>query len=243
MLESTPNGGQLQLRAWVAEQLRAAISEGRLRPGEWLRQERLARELGVSHMPVREALKQLAAEGLIEYLPYRGMRVVEFTPEDIEDIYAVRAALEARAARAAAGRLTPEQIAELRELVAAMQASQAPDQIEQNRVLNRRFHQLIYQASGRAYLTRALSQMWAWFPTMFLSTYPVTARTPLAGREADVDEHVAITEALAAGDADLAERLVYDHVLHAGQQLVAMLRSSESANQRMSESANQRINE
>ena len=52
---------QRQLRAWAADQLRAAISEGRLQPGEWLRQERLARELGVSHMPVREALKELAA--------------------------------------------------------------------------------------------------------------------------------------------------------------------------------------
>lgn len=235
MSDATPNGGHLQLRAWVADQLRAAISEGRLRPGEWLRQERLARELGVSHMPVREALKQLAAEGLIEYLPYRGMRVVEFTPEDIEDLYAARAALEGRAARAAATRLTPEQLAELRALVAQMGASQAPEQIALNRSLNRRFHELIYEASGRAYLTRALSQMWAWFPTMFLGTYAPTASTPVIGRETDVEEHVAVVEALAARDGARAEQLLAEHVLRAGQQLVAMLRSGERQHKHVNE--------
>lgn len=235
MSDATPNGAHLQLRAWVADQLRAAISEGRLRPGEWLRQERLARELGVSHMPVREALKQLAAEGLIEYLPYRGMRVVEFTPEDIEDIYAARAALEGRAARAAATRLTPEQLRELRDLVAQMHASQAPDQIALNRSLNRRFHELISQISGRAYLNRALSQMWSWFPTMFLSTYAPTATTPVVGRETDVEEHAAVVEALAAHDGARAEQLLSDHVLRAGQQLVAMLRSGERPHPQVSE--------
>lgn len=71
-----------QLRSFVAEQLRAAILEGRYKPGEWLRQERLAQELNVSQMPVREALKELAAEGLVEHVPYRGARVVAFSIEE-----------------------------------------------------------------------------------------------------------------------------------------------------------------
>jgi DNA-binding GntR family transcriptional regulator len=216
---------QRQLRAWAAGQLRAAISEGRLQPGEWLRQERLARELGVSHMPVREALKELAAEGLIEYLPYRGMRVVEFSPDDIEDLYALRALLEGRAARAAAERLSAEQLAELRTLLADMAASMAPEQISRHRQLNRRFHEFIYQASGRAYLIRTLSQLWSWFPTMFLGTYPATAAAPLTGREADPDEHTEIVAALEVRDAARAEALMSQHILNAGRQLVLTLRA------------------
>ena len=70
--EPTPRSHR-QLRHWVADRLRSDILEGRLKPGEWLRQERLAQEHGVSQMPVREALKQLAAEGLVEHVPYRGV--------------------------------------------------------------------------------------------------------------------------------------------------------------------------
>lgn len=234
MLHGTTYHGHQQLKDWVADQLRNAISEGRLRPGEWLRQERLARELGVSHMPVREALKQLAAEGIVEYLPYRGMRVAEFTPADIEDIYAVRAALEGRAARAAAYRLTAEQLEELGELVQAMANSMAPEQLALNRAQNRRFHELIYRASGRTYLIRALDQMWTWFPTMFLDTYAATAHTPVSGRDTDVDEHRAVLEALKAQDGPLAEQLLAEHVVRAGEQLISMLRvATEEPQQRV----------
>ena len=76
LLTDTPS--HKQLRNVVAEQMRAAILNGHYKPGEWLRQERLAQDFGVSQMPVREALKELAAEGLIEHVPYRGARVIVF---------------------------------------------------------------------------------------------------------------------------------------------------------------------
>ncbi|MGD8599184.1 MAG: GntR family transcriptional regulator, partial [Anaerolineae bacterium] len=79
-----------QLHQLVTEHLRTAILDGDLQPGEWLRQQRIADELGVSQMPVREALKALAAEGVVEYIPYRGARVVEFSSEDVADLYAQR---------------------------------------------------------------------------------------------------------------------------------------------------------
>ena len=223
MNDESPAGGH-QLRDWAANELRAAISEGRLRPGEWLRQERLSRELGVSHMPVREALKQLAAEGLIEYLPYRGMRVVEFSLDDIEDVYAIRASLEGRAARAAAARISDAQLDELRALITRLAETQAPEQLAENRSVNRRIHELVYRTSGRAYLIRTLDQMWSWFPTMFLGTYPSTAHMPVAGRDTDVEEHEAILEALVRHDGALAGLLMGEHVRRAGEQLVAVLR-------------------
>ena len=108
MLTDTPS--HKQLRNIVAEQMRAAILNGHYKPGEWLRQERLAQDLGVSQMPVREALKELAAEGLIEHVPYRGARVVVFSIDDILDLYSHRAFLESRAAFIAAEIITPNEL-------------------------------------------------------------------------------------------------------------------------------------
>lgn len=83
-----------QLHEMVAERLRSAILDGDLKPGTWLRQERIAKELGVSSMPVREALNQLAAEGVVQHIPYRGARVTQFSPDDVADLYAKRSHLE-----------------------------------------------------------------------------------------------------------------------------------------------------
>jgi DNA-binding GntR family transcriptional regulator len=104
-----------QLRNIVADRMRTAILDGQYKPGEWMRQERIAQELGVSQMPVREAFKQLASEGLIEHVPYRGARVVDISPIDVEDIYAMRGFLEGRAAGFAAANITPEEITELKQ--------------------------------------------------------------------------------------------------------------------------------
>src|SRR6059058_688989 len=105
-MTTSPLAEHKQLHNVVLDRLRDMIMQGELRAGEWLRQERLARELGVSHTPIREALKQLEVEGLVEHVPYRGVRVIEFSLNDVVDIYAMRAALEALAASAAATEMT-----------------------------------------------------------------------------------------------------------------------------------------
>ena len=83
----------------VYRRLRDAIIDGRLAAGMWLRQEALAQELGTSQLPVREAIRRLAAEGLAVRIPYKGVRVVEFSPEDIIDMFNVRITLESLAVR------------------------------------------------------------------------------------------------------------------------------------------------
>ncbi len=214
-----------QLRHVVAEQIRRAILEGQLKPGEWLRQERLAQELGVSQMPIREALKELAAEGLVEHIPYRGVRVVEFTAEDVEDLYAQRCFLEARAARAAAERISAELIAQLRDIVAHMRQHLSDEDLPLYRELNRQFHQLVAQASERRYLIRTLNQLWENFPNMLWANFPQTARTSSPERTPqDVLQHEAIVEALAAHDADAAERLMREHIESAGHDLATTVR-------------------
>lgn len=214
-----------QLRHVVTEQIRQAILDGQIKPGEWLRQERLAQEFGVSQMPIREALKELAAEGLVEHIPYRGVRVVEFTAEDVEDLYAQRCFLEARAARAAASRISEETVAQLRELVAQMRSHLADEDLPLYRELNRQFHQLIAQASGRQYLIRTLNQLWANFPNMLWANFPQTARSSNPERTPqDVLQHEAIVEALARHDEEAAERLMREHIESAGKDLASTVR-------------------
>lgn len=217
-----------QLRQWVADRLRVDIVEGRLAPGEWLRQEKLARAYGVSQTPVREALKELAAEGLVEHVPYRGMRIVQFAVEDVEDLYACRCFIEGMAAYHAAARITDEQIAELEDLHRRMVACDVPAALVEYRELNRRFHAVIFAASGRGYLVRTLAQLWSAFPTMLWSNIPRVAVTSLPERDQpDNAEHAEIVAALAARDPERAERAVKAHIRAAGDALRTALVEQE----------------
>ena len=97
------------------ESLRDAVIDGRLEAGQWLRQKALAQELGVSQMPVREALKRLVAEGLADRIPYKGVRVAEFSPKDIVDICTNRLVLESLAVRLATPLITAEEVERLKD--------------------------------------------------------------------------------------------------------------------------------
>lgn len=218
-----------QLRKLVAEQVRSAILEGRYKPGEWLRQEKLAQELNVSQMPVREALKELAAEGLIEHVPYRGARVVDISPTDVEDIYSLRAFLESQAAGYAASRITSEELDELKQVQAEIIKNSAPEHLLKYRELNRRFHELIYTASRRPYLIRTLGLLWATFPTMLMGNHPRTASRPLGGRDAiDLQEHADILDALEKRDAKAAARLIKAHIESVQHELVGTFTDSDA---------------
>jgi len=217
-----------QMSHWVEERLREAILDGRFASGTWLRQKRLAEEFGMSQMPIREALKDLAAQGLVEHIPYRGMRVVGFSADDVADLYAHRSFLEGTAARAAVQNITPEMMDRLGTLQAQMEEHQSTEGLNVYRGLNRRFHEAIFTASRRPYLIRTLRQLWEAFPTMLWGRFAVVATHSLPVRDADdIQEHRAILAALESGDADQVERLVRRHIETAGNQLVAFLRANE----------------
>ncbi len=223
---ASPNNHPRQLKDFAVDQLREMISRGELGPGEWLRQERLSEALGVSFTPIREALKQLEAEGLVEHVPYRGVRVAVFSADDVRDIYDLRAQLEGQAARSAATRLTPGQIAELRSLHEGM-AALSYDQIQRIRELNRRFHSLIIEASGRTYLARILNMIWTWFPTMLWSqSAEMTVFSEPDRAEEDSSEHAQIVAAFEARDPDAAERAMRAHIEQARASLLEFLEQS-----------------
>lgn len=213
-----------QLRNLVADRLRVAILNGELRPGEWLRQEKLAAEYNVSQMPIREALKELSAEGLVEHVPYRGMRVIEFSTADIADLYSCRSFIEGMAVRAAASSITDEELAELKRVLVRMKNYLQSESFAEYHDLNRRFHQLIVEASRRTYLIRMLNQMWDAFPSMLWNNSALTANKAMPTRDqADTEDHERLVEALERRDADAAEQLARRHVEESGQYLMKVL--------------------
>ncbi len=228
MIPEDPLGEHKQLRDMVVERLRAQITQGKLIAGEWLRQERLAAELGTSYTPIREALKQLEAEGLVEHVPYRGVRVVQFSADDVLDIYTMRAALEGQAAASATDRLTEAQLAELRSVHERMIAHSTPDNVQLLRELNRHFHWSIIEASGRAYLIRVLRTIWAWSPAMLWGQFVEPSIEVESKRQADDNlEHEQILAALEARDSAAAERLMRQHIDQACRSLMIYLQDDK----------------
>jgi DNA-binding GntR family transcriptional regulator len=214
-----------QLRDVVVERIRTQILQGKLTPGQWLRQERLAAELGTSYTPIREALKQLQAEGMVEHVPYRGVRVVQFSPQDVLDIYGMRAVLEGQAAAGAAIRLTDAQRAHLRQIHEQMLAYTGTEHLQLVRDLNQQFHQVIIEASGRTYLIRVLRMIWTWSPAMLWSQFVNPAIEGDSEYVAeDNAEHGQILAALEAQDGEAAERLMRQHIERACQALAEHLK-------------------
>jgi DNA-binding GntR family transcriptional regulator len=202
----------------VRETVRGAILAGELAPGTRLREEELARGFAVSRTPVREALQQLGAEGLIELSPHQGGVVASLTVEDVLAIAVVREALEGVSARLAARRATPTQTQRLLALVAAMEAQSDSASPAQLADLNLQFHAELRQAAANRYLDRFLSQIEHAVRRFGQTTYAVPGR-----KEASIAEHRAIVEAVNARDPDRAEQLAIEHMREARHQRLRML--------------------
>jgi DNA-binding GntR family transcriptional regulator len=208
----------------VVESLRAAVIDGRLEGGQWLRQEALAQELGVSQMPVREALRRLVADGLAERIPYKGVKVVEFTPEDIVDICTNRLVLEGLAVRLATRLITAEELERLRENLREAAGYTTQDKIGRRRQLNTEFHLSICRASDRQYLVRLVESLWRWFPTVMLYEGMFRQIELLPARLGREDrEHRAILDALARREAQQAEDEIQRHIRNLSQELTEVL--------------------
>ena len=153
-------GTPLLSRTVLSEQIKDFIVElilsGELKPGERVVESGLARRLGVSQAPVREAVRDLILLGFLEVEPYKGASVRSFSPEDLFEVFTVRAALEALAARFAASRLTEADVKVLEELLNQMiEAARRRDRDELPR-LDNQFHETIMQISGN----KTLYQLW-----------------------------------------------------------------------------------
>lgn len=151
--ESRPDG----LQDFVARNLVRAIASGELPPGARLSPARLATDLGVSHIPVREALAALEAVGQVKRIPRVGFFVADMSTEDIEDIYHWRQVLEDEATRIALPLLSGDDLDRMRELNAAMAEVDAHDHYAE---LDRAFHFVMFRRAGSDHLLRFITHLW-----------------------------------------------------------------------------------
>ncbi|MBI2941795.1 MAG: GntR family transcriptional regulator [Chloroflexi bacterium] len=206
----------------VTDRLRSAILSGQLGPGDRLQQDELASQLQVSRMPIREALRILASEGLVELRPHRGAVVVNLRTEDIAEIFEIRAMLEGRAAELAAPRLSDVTLARLRQIHAEM-ARIGQDE-ERWLVLNRDFHTIIYPASGWPRLCALIDAQ-----RNVVQPY-LRASLALLNRPSSAhDEHCQILAAAEARDGKWLARLTVEHLRLTAQGLIAYLSSGRRA--------------
>ena len=140
----------------VVDSLRNLILEGEFAPGDKLQQEDLAAALGVSAMPVREALRRLQAEGLVEFVPRRGAFVTTLSPDQLDEIYHMREELEALGFRWAMAQVRPEQIERLRDLLRQVEESEVRQDVHQRAKLIRVFLWTIFEVAGRSHLFEAI---------------------------------------------------------------------------------------
>jgi len=140
----------------IADIVRERILKGEYRIGEKIKENQIATELKVSRTPIREAFKQLENEGLIDYIPNRGCFAKGFTRQDIEDIYAVRKALEVLAVEWAVSRIDDEQLAELQRQSDLMEFYTTRKDSKRVLEVNADFHDIIYNAAGSRFMAQVL---------------------------------------------------------------------------------------
>src|SRR5712691_4341636 len=187
--------------------LREEILAGRLQPGTELAEVALSEQLGVSRGPIREAIGRLAAEGLVTVRPRRGAVVRSLSKDEFLELYQVREALEMMAVRLAVPKLAAGDIAELEQLIAAMNGHADRDEVAEFFEANMAFHARLFEASGNARLQELYGQL-----VGQMGRYRMRSLTLRGNLQRSVAEHGAILRAAKRGDADRAAHLMSEHI-------------------------------
>jgi DNA-binding GntR family transcriptional regulator len=207
----------------IREKLIDGILSGRLPPGTRIVETRLAQQFGVSQAPVREALRDLALFGFVVSLPFRGARVRRITPDELLEIYPIRAALEGVAAAAAAKRIDDATLTRLEDLIATMRDAASRNDQRAQVDADGAFHHTIITAAGN----RMLDHVWQ---TMRLSvTTCVTHSLTHRSLHEIAERHVPVLEALRARDPIKAEAAIRRHIEEPGEWILAAGKAEASA--------------
>lgn len=185
--------------------LREAIIKGQLQPGERLVQDELAKTLNVSRMPIREAIKQLAAEGYVTVEPHKGAVVKQFTIHELEEIYFLRAKFEPLAAAESLKTMSSQLVNQLRNLNEKMKKTDDTDEYIQ---LNIQFHYLLIKDCPWGKLNNIIENLWTGFPQQTPHLLPNQIAT-------SISEHDLMVEALANNNIELTCQLLEQHITRA----------------------------
>jgi DNA-binding GntR family transcriptional regulator len=201
--------------------LRDRILSGELPGNTRLNPTAIAASLGISRMPVREALRQLHAEGLVTMRPNRAAFVSSLTVGEVEELFQIRAALEVLAVRTAITAMTPDAMAELVALKDRM--DRARNDLPEWLKRHDDFHQMICSLGGRSRLPQELGRIRIAIRPYILMNMRVYDVVEMPGHE-----HSALLEALASGDVERAEQTMHDHVTNPGKSLIKFLQQRDA---------------
>lgn len=200
------------------EALRERILRGDFPDGEPLRQDALADELGVSRIPVREALRQLEAEGLVTFNPHRGAVVSTLSLEEIQELFELRADIECDLLRRAIPRTSVEQLDRAIEVLDEFDDALADEEATRWGPLNWQFHAALYAPANRTLTIGVLQKLHQHSDRYFRMHVLIAHGGPTASKE-----HRAIVEAVARQDIETAATLLRAHILGAGRSLLRLL--------------------
>jgi DNA-binding GntR family transcriptional regulator len=215
-LQRAPSGSVVD---HVANELRRAIHEQRLKPGQRLVERQLAADLGVSHIPVREALARLAEEGLVEHQPRRGSRVATMTAKELGELASIRRLLEEFVAVRVQERLTPASQAELQQLVASMIAAAKARDTRKVTRLDGQFHERLWALADHALLTELAAGLRGRIHAFLRAATMTLAPKDL---ERHARTHQQLLDAIASGKPDAARAAMADHIHTAVDRIQAM---------------------
>ena len=210
----------LPLRDVVFNTLRQAILRGELKPGERLMEIALANRLGVSRTPVREAIRMLELEGLVNMIPRKGAQVAQITEQDLNDVLEVRLGLEELAVRFACERITDEEIKELGLAVKEFEKKMKEDDLSAQAEADVKFHEIIYGATHNRRLVQIINNI-----RDQMYRYRIEYLKDVESRKTLVKEHYEICDALNHRDAESA---VEKMCIHIKNQQEAIRRSLEN---------------
>jgi DNA-binding GntR family transcriptional regulator len=205
----------------VAEVLREAILRNVLTGGQQLRQDEIAAHLGVSRIPVREALRQLEAEGLVTFFPHRGAVVSELSYQEVQEIYEIRTPLEVTAMRLALPRLSQPDLERAEEILEAIDRE---TEVAKWSGLNREFHTVLYAPADRPRLLALINTL-----RTNVERYQRIYISLMQHKPHSQREHREILDACRRRDVEAAVRALERHLGQAAQELVAYLRDGRGA--------------
>ena len=200
-------GTEKSLRGQVFDKIRSDILNGKYKRGEELVESSIGKELGISRTPVREAIRQLELEGLVQLVPNKGAFVTGISEKDVRDIYLIRARLEGLAARMAAKNITPELLDAMEETVVLSEYHAKKEHYEQVCEMDSKFHKLLYKASGSRILEHTLTDFHQYVQRVRMVSIMKKRRM-----EKSNDEHDAILTAIREHDEEKAELVATRHI-------------------------------
>ncbi|MFE1396982.1 GntR family transcriptional regulator [Nocardiopsis dassonvillei] len=220
-------GARTQATSRVVDELRRMIVTGELLPGQQIRQESMAERLGVSRLPIREGLRQLASDGLVSHTPNAGYTVARLSRSEFDQVYLMRGLLESEVLRSLP-RLDRKRIDHVAEANRRVEEAAERLDIAGMREHNHEFHFAIFRLSGLDLVIGQIERLWTW-AAPYHAVYLFSAES----RRAVLDEHAQMLQALEAGDNERLVELMNSHRHGSETQIGPMLDSGSLAMPRL----------